>query len=118
MSTGKFIYKGNHRQFNYVPQYFDPRKEALDQKESEIRQQLGLDDYESKVGVGMFNGVRGKQKKQLSSVVGTRFILILILLTLPVMWVIFGEQALWLGGGFFVLVVWLKYGLLRRFVKG
>jgi len=100
MSSGKFIYKGQHRKFQYVPRYYYAQQEALDNRRNEIKAELGIDQrkYSSKVGPGMFSSSRSKTKEKLTSVVGTRFLSIIILLCSPVAWIFYGEVALWVCG--------------------
>jgi hypothetical protein len=100
MSSGKFIYKGIHRRFQYQPRYYDSQKETMDHRRDEIRSELGLEEriYSSKIGFGMFSKARSKKKEKLNTVVSTRFLSIIVLLCAPVAWIFYGEAALWICG--------------------
>ncbi len=72
------------RQFKYIPIFFDPRKEALKEREQQIRQELGMSD-ENAPRVSLIRGrfretykrsVKGKSKSNI------RLIIILIALCL------------------------------------
>ena len=112
MSAGKFIYKGDHRRFNYFPRYYNESKELLNVRKQEISRELGLgtqSQYESKVGVGMFSPSRGKDKQKMSSILTVRFFYIIVLLCLPIAWLIYGDVALWVGGVILSLPLFIKF---------
>ncbi len=116
-SVGKFIYKGKHKKFNYLPQFYNPSKEFLAERkelvENEIRAEKG--EYVSKVHVGMFQNQRVKKKQSATDILGSNLLFILILLSIPVAWVIYGEVALWLGGLCLTIPVMVKILYLRGF---
>ena len=112
MSAGKFIYKGDYRRFNYLPRYYNEAKEKLDARKDEIRRELGYlpeNQYESKIGKGMFAGGRAKDKQKMSSILTARFFYIIILLCLPIAWLIYGEIALWVGGAILCIPLFIKF---------
>ena len=100
MATGKFIYKGDHRKFNYQPRYYNEAKERLDARKDDIVRELGLNSelkYQSKVGPGMFAPSRSKGKQKMTSVLSVRFFYIIVLLCLPIAWLFYGDAVLWIG---------------------
>mgnify|MGYP001210174025 CR=1 FL=1 len=112
MSAGKFIYKGDHRRFNYLPRYYNEAKEQLGARKEEIRRELGFEgtpDYESKIGRGMFASRRGKDKQKMSAILTARFFYIIVLLCLPIAWLIYGEVTLWVGGVILCLPLFIKF---------
>jgi hypothetical protein len=113
MSAGKFIYKGDHRRFSYLPRYYNESREHLDVRKQEIRRELGIatdSKYESKVGTGMFAGGRAKDKQKMSSILTPRFFYIIVLLCLPIAYLIYGEIALWSGGVILCLPLFIQFG--------
>jgi hypothetical protein len=48
------------KQFKYTPIFFDPQKEALKERERQIKQELGLNDD----GEGRVSMIRGQIRKQ------------------------------------------------------
>jgi fatty acid desaturase len=112
MSAGKFIYKGDYRRFNYLPRYYNEAKEQLDARKEEIRREHGFladNEYQSKVGKGMFSSGRAKDKQKMSSILTARFFYIIVLLCLPITWIIYGELALWIGGLILCLPLFIKF---------
>jgi fatty acid desaturase len=112
MSAGKFIYKGDYRRFNYLPRYYNEAKEHLDARKEEIRRDLGYSvdgNYKPKVGVGMFATTRGKGKQKMSSILTVRFFYIIVLLCLPIIWLVYGDIVLWIGGVVLCLPLFIKF---------
>lgn len=72
------------RQFNYVPIYYDPRKEALKEREQLIKQELGIAD-ENTPRISLIKGrMRGYYKRlaNVKSKTNIRLIVIMIVLLL------------------------------------
>lgn len=112
MSAGKFIYKGDHRRFNYLPRYYNEAKEQLDARKVEIQHELGLTadkEYQSKIGPGMFAQSRAKDKQKMSSILTLRFFYIIVLLCLPVAYIFYGELSLWVGGLILCLALFIQF---------
>jgi hypothetical protein len=108
MATGKFIYKGKHRRF--------PSKEFLEERRKKVAQELGIEEYESIVGPGMFTSQRSKGKQKLSSLLTPQMFYVFVLICIPVAWVAYGEPALWVGGALLSLPLLIKYfGVLEYF---
>lgn len=116
-SVGKFIYKGKHKKFNYLPRFYNPSKEFLDERKQHIENELRAEkgEYVSKVHLGMFKNQRVKKKQSLTDVLGSNLLFILILLSIPVAWIIYGEIALWLGGVCLTLPLIVKILYFRGF---
>ncbi len=112
MSSGKFIYKGDYRRFNYLPRFYNETKEQLDARREDIKRELGIStniSYTSKIGRGMFASSRGKDKQKLSSILSTRFFYIMVLLCLPIAWIFYQDIALWVGGVILCIPLIIRY---------
>jgi hypothetical protein len=44
MNIPRFFKTPRHRQFNYMPRYYDPDKEEREERNREIRRELGIKD--------------------------------------------------------------------------
>ena len=67
------------------------------------------DNYESKMGPGMFALSRGKDKQKMSSILTVRFYYIIVLLCLPIAYIIYGEFSLWFGGLLLCLPLFIRF---------
>jgi len=79
------------KQFNYVPIFYDERKEALKEREQQIKQELGLtDEHEQRVSniKGKFRGYY-KRSVRLKSKSNLRLVAIFILLCIIAYFLIF-----------------------------
>ena len=98
-SVGKFIYKGKVRRFNYYPRFYNESKEFLEQRKFILgKEKANKEGYVSKVQLGMFQSQRVKRKQSVSDILGSNFLFVLILISIPVAWLLYGELALWMGG--------------------
>jgi len=84
MGLPRFIKMPGHKQFSYSPRYWDPEKEARDERIRSIKQEMGIDvPYDpnrSTIRRGSFRQVRqtGKVKANRSS--NIRLVVILAIL--------------------------------------
>lgn len=52
------------KQFNYTPRYYDPDKEALKEREQQIKQEMGLTDGDDTPRVSLIKGQMRRQFEQ------------------------------------------------------
>ena len=84
MGIPRFIKLPGHKQFNYSPRYWDPEKEALDERIRQIKQEMGVDvpsnPNRTTIKRGSFRQVRQKTKVKASRNSNIRLVVILAIL--------------------------------------
>ncbi len=84
MGLPRFIKLPGHKQFNYSPRYWDPEKEALDDRVRQIKQEMGVevpfDPNRTTIKRGSFRQVRQKTKVKATRNSNIRLVVILVIL--------------------------------------
>lgn len=105
-----------HQRFNYIPRYYDPKKEEMEEREARIRRELKLDaenegsgGYRSRIS-GSFHAARKRSKQSGGSLNATllRLGIILFLVLFIIAYIQWGQVAFY-GFAFFVpFYIYLK----------
>ena len=87
MGLPRFIKLPGHKEFNYTPRYWDPEKEARDDRIRHIKQEMGVDHIPSDpnrttIRRGSFRTAGKKAKVKASRTSNIRLLVILGLLLL------------------------------------
>jgi hypothetical protein len=84
MGLPRFIKLPGHKQFNYSPRYWDPEKEAREERIRQIRQEMGIDvpsdPNRSTIKRGSFRQASQKAKVKASRSSNIRLVIILAVL--------------------------------------
>lgn len=79
------------KRFNYIPFYYDERKEDLEQRTRQIKQDLGLekgDSYVPKIRKGQMGNFYNRKKKQVERRSNIRLFILILFLALAA-WFLF-----------------------------
>jgi hypothetical protein len=86
MGIPRFIKLPGHNQFNYTPRYWDPEKEARNERIRQIKQEMGievpLDRNRTTIKRGSFRQVRQKANVKATRTSNIRLVVILAILLL------------------------------------
>jgi len=86
MALPRFIKLQGHKQFSYSPRYWDPEKEAREERIRQIRQEMGvevpMDPNRSTIKRGSFRTAGKKAKVKASRTSNIRLLVILAILLL------------------------------------
>lgn len=90
----KLFHTPKHKKFNFAPRYYDERKEELDKRVEQIKQEMGVNDddpekaYVSTIRKGQMRGyfVKSKQIKRRSTI---RLVIILLILITAVYFLLY-----------------------------
>lgn len=108
-----------HQRFNYVPRYWDPKKEEMMEREARIKRELNLErekeqagDYRSRIS-GSFHAARKRSKQSNASLNATllRLGIILFLVLFIIAYIQWGRVA------FFGLVLFIPFYLYLKLKK-
>jgi len=84
MGLPRFIKLPGHKHFNYTPLYYDPEKEARDERVRQIKQEMGIDvpsdPNRSTIKRGSFRQTRQKVKVKANRASNIRLFVILVVL--------------------------------------
>jgi hypothetical protein len=84
MGLPRFIKLPGHKQFNYSPLYWDPEKEAREERIRQIKQEMGVDvpgdPTRTTIRRGSFRTVGQKAKVKASRTSNIRLVVILAIL--------------------------------------
>jgi len=84
MGLPRFIKLPGHKQFNYNPRYWDPEKEAREERIRQIKQEMGVevpsDPNRSTIKRGSFRQTRQKVKVKANRASNIRLFIILVVL--------------------------------------
>jgi hypothetical protein len=84
MGIPRFIKLPGHKQFNYTPRYWDPEKEARDERIRQIKQEMGIDvpsdPNRTTIKRGSFRQARQKSKVKATRSSNIRLVIILAVL--------------------------------------
>ena len=84
MGLPKFIKLPGHKEFNYTPRYWDPEKEAREERIRQIKQEMGIevpgDPTRTTIRRGSFRAASQKHKVKASRSSNIRLVVILAIL--------------------------------------
>ena len=87
MGIPRFIKLPGHKQFNYTPRYWDPEKEAREERIRQIKQEMGIEvpTYSNRTTIrrGSFRTAGQKHKVKANRSSNIRLLVILAVLLFP-----------------------------------